>query len=423
MKNQWVSERVGSLVFVFSIVLALFAALPAAYGQEAAQVKKNVPKLRAYMTTRPAAAADASRIQSEVAATGKSSLSSLPLFTYQVTSSRDGNPYSGVIVGSNPFEGGSTSEVQTFVIPLIFVTHRVGISFDPTTGIIGTAPGKTTFDPTVPDDACLSAPNDVPLAVFQQSPIFNSASFSFGGTNVGDTQYIDAFMRGAFWDVENRTAYHLLLGPVKTLDPIRINVPDDLGTTLPQSDFPSCGPFGIVDINFLDAALTRQVLSKLAPKGVNASNFPIFLMYNVVLASPVTNLNTCCVLGYHGAANSPLQTYSPIDFDSTGLFGPAIGDSYVAAHEVGEWANDPFGNNPTPAWGNTGQVAGCQNNFEVGDPLTGTPPISIAASNGFTYRLQELAFFSWFYGAPSIAVNGWFSDNATFLTDAGPVCH
>jgi hypothetical protein len=42
--------------------------------------------------------------------------------------------------------------------------------------------------------------------------------------------------------------------------------------------------------------------------------------------------------------------------------------------------------------------------------------------NGFTYHLQELAFFSWFYGAPSIAVNGWYSDNNTFTSDAGPVC-
>jgi hypothetical protein len=32
-------------------------------------------------------------------------------------------------------------------------------------------------------------------------------------------------------------------------------------------------------------------------------------------------------------------------------------------------------------------------------------------SNGYTYSLQELAFFSWFFGAPSIGVNGWFSDN------------
>lgn len=114
-------------------------------------------------------------------------MSSLPLFTYQVTSSRDGNS-SGVMVGSNPFQGGSVSETPTFIIPLIFVLHRVGVSFDSKTGIIGTAPGKTTFDPTVADDACLKAPNDVPLTIFQQSPIFNAANFVFGGTSVGDAQ-------------------------------------------------------------------------------------------------------------------------------------------------------------------------------------------------------------------------------------------
>jgi hypothetical protein len=35
--------------------------------------------------------------------------------------------------------------------------------------------------------------------------------------------------------------------------------------------------------------------------------------------------------------------------------------------------------------------------------------------NGFTYHLQELAFFSWFYRQdPSTGVNGWYSDNGTF---------
>jgi hypothetical protein len=61
--------------------------------------------------------------------------------------------------------------------------------------------------------------------------------------------------------------------------------------------------------------------------------------------------------------------------------------------------------------------------LEVGDPLSGTlaPPI-YNPFNKFTYHMQELAFFSWFYGAPSVGVNGWFSDNDTFSTDAGPVC-
>jgi len=78
--------------------------------------------------------------------------------------------------------------------------------------------------------------------------------------------------------------------------------------------------------------------------------------------------------------------------------------------------------NGTPAWGHVGQVAGCQNNLEVGDPLTGTEAPRIVMPNGFTYHLQELAFFSWLFGNPSLGIHGWDSNNGTFLTDAGPPC-
>ena len=116
-----------------------------------------------------------------------------------------------------------------------------------------------------------------------------------------------------------------------------------------------------------------------------------------------------------------MQTFAILDFDTTGVFGPSGMDTAIMSHEVGEWMDDPLGSNPTPAWGHTGQVVGCQNNLEVGDPLTGNliPNVTL---NGYTYHLQELAFFSWFYGAPSIALNGMFSDNGTFKGDAGPVC-
>jgi hypothetical protein len=138
-----------------------------------------------------------------------------------------------------------------------------------------------------------------------------------------------------------------------------------------------------------------------------------------------TNLNNCCVLGYHGfnpVNPVTFQTYSPIDFDTTGVFGTGGLDTSIMSHEVGEWMNDPYGVNPTPNWGHTGQVGGCQNNLEVGDPLTGTTVSPIVGKNGFTYHLQELAFFSWFYGAPSVGIHGWFSDNGTFMKDAGPPC-
>lgn len=168
MKNLWVVVWKSSVVF--GITACLCGAVPSAFGQDAAQEKKPARILLAYTMVRPAPAADAAKVQSDIATSEKSNMSSLPLFTYQVTSSRDDNSYSGVMVGANPFQGGGVSETPTFIIPLIFVLHRVGVSFDPTTGAIGTAPGKTTFDPIVADDACLKAPNDVPLTLFQQSP-------------------------------------------------------------------------------------------------------------------------------------------------------------------------------------------------------------------------------------------------------------
>jgi hypothetical protein len=102
-------------------------------------------------------------------------------------------------------------------------------------------------------------------------------------------------------------------------------------------------------------------------------------------------------------------------------------DAAVASHEVGEWMDDPYAVNELTPWGHIGEfLTSCTTLLEVGDPLDGNayteyPPIVM--SNGFTYHLQELAFFSWFFGPPSIGIHGWFSDNATFLTDAGPPCH
>jgi len=184
-----------------------------------------------------------------------------------------------------------------------------------------------------------------------------------------------------------------------------------------------CSPEGIVDINFLDALVVSE-LTQL--KGINSSTFPMFMIYNTGMSfGDPTNINNCCAGGYHGINPvGPLtfQTYSPFDFDVSGFFVPSANDTAIASHEVAEWVNDPYVINGTPAWGHVGQVAGCQNNLEVGDPLTGTEAPRIVMPNGFTYHLQELAFFSWFFGNPSLGIHGWDSNNGTFLTDAGPPC-
>jgi hypothetical protein len=358
----------------------------------------------------------------------------LPLFTFRVRSSRDGNKYSGAMVGQNPFNDPGKTKVPTKVIPLIIKTQNLAVSFDSTTGIITTQPGDTTFDPTQADtqNACLTAPNNVPTHLVKQSPIFTPTKFVFGGTDVGTTQYSDAFQRANFWSALGKDTddYHVLLDPVQILDPITLEVPDVYGVAITNLLFfgapPSCAPLGIVDINWFDTYLTGTIIPSLA-EHVDPTNFPIFLVYNVVWAAPANNLSTCCILGYHGTTGFPVptQTYSPAEFDTTGDFAANFLplDTAILSHEVDEWMDDPMVSNPTPPWGHIGQVGGCQANLEVGDPLSGTDMPPITMPNGFTYHLQELAFFSWFFGAPSIGVNGWFSDNGAFLMDAGPPCH
>jgi hypothetical protein len=113
---------------------------------------------------------------------------SLPLWIYNTLSSRDGNFYGGLMVGEDATNPGSgATKVTTQVVPIVIITNRLGTSVN-SQGTISTKPGVRTFNPTSADKACMTAPNDVPLTVFQQSPIFNSARFNFGGTDVGVTQ-------------------------------------------------------------------------------------------------------------------------------------------------------------------------------------------------------------------------------------------
>ncbi|MGH9748241.1 MAG: hypothetical protein ACRD59_19265 [Candidatus Acidiferrales bacterium] len=412
------------IVVALCALASLSVAASAAFGQGQ---QKAVPKLHIIHATKAAKAETAEGIKNDVAAMGASKKSGLPLFTYNIQSDRDGQSYTGVIVGADPFskQGNKQTNVKTFIVPLIIVTKTIGTDID-ANGNIVTAPGVTVFDPTKNDNSCLAAPNNNPLKLFQHSPIFDNYDISVGGVDLGHTQYIDAFQRAEFFNVlKDPDEYQVLLNPIQTMSPIVIQVPAASGITLPPQ-FGACGPFGIVDIDFFDNVLNQNVLPALQPQ-VNAGNFPIFMLYNTVLAfNPIQEIFVnCCVLGYHGnTVTTPIQAYSPSDFDTTGVFGPTQGDSNTLSHEVAEFVNDPFGNNPTPAWGGVGQVPPgfCQNNLEVGDPLSGTNFSPIGGRNGFTYHLQELAFFSWFYTSQSAGIHGWFSDNDTFTTDAGPVC-
>jgi hypothetical protein len=432
------------MVYFLSTALILLGVAPQAFEQE----KTKLPKQSGYskvITETPAGAeavrsalAGGNAAQSNAAQDKKNP--QLEVFTYNVTASRDGNTYSGVIVGKSPFTNpDGKTHVPTQIIPITITTNANFAGVDANGNIVVT-PGVVTIDPTANDNNCLSAPFNNPLAITQGSPIFRKADFNFGGTDIGRSQTTDAFQQGSFFQLvggdrdrgEDEGGYHVELDPVSTLAPININVPGTaqslLGVAYPSAAFGGCanGTVQVFDFSFFDNFVKTTILPAVQAQGVvNPGSFPLFLIYNGVMCEgagcAVFAANSaCCVLGYHSHSNT--QTFGAAEFDTSGIFVNPVQDVQSMSHEVGEWMNNPFNSNSVPAWGHIGQQPNCQGNLEVGDPLSGTQAPRIRMPNGFTYHMQELVFFSWFFGAPSIGVNGWFSDNATFLTDAGAVC-
>jgi len=312
-----------------------------------------------------------------------------------------GLTYSGTRIGRDPHNRGkTTTTIPTQLIPLIITIN------DGTT--------THTYDPTIAD-SCASGQTDV--NIITNSPIFTNNAWTMNGVGIGTTQYIDAFQRAVFWSPVQGTPYHLILHRT-TLSSVALSFSPagSSGTNYPASEFRGCatGFVGVVNFTDMDNMIQALITGPLAPM-VNAGTFPIFLTQ--VLADPGHSIfANCCILGYHGAFFDPgLQIYSPFAIDTANVFGAP--DVQILSHEMGEAINDPNGVNPTPLWGGIGQQPGCQNNFEVGDPLTpGHGPSNTFVVGG--YHLQELAFFSWFYGGVSLGSGGKFSDNGSFNGDA-----
>ncbi|MEP6798722.1 MAG: hypothetical protein ABI890_11265 [Lapillicoccus sp.] len=320
------------------------------------------------------------------------------LASWSQTVSDGGSSFTYRMVGKNPFVHQATpsTTVSTPLVPVI-IRFTDGSSWNPTAG-----------------DSC-----DTTSAVTRtmNSPMVKSRSWKFGGTAAGTGQYSDAFQRANFFTQTKSTGinpgYHVKLNYV-VQPAITINVPPAASAegTITCGN----GKLGAVEINWLDNYLQTVALPQLAARGFGPKTLPLFLLGNVV--EFITTTSNCCVLGYHNATStSPsAQTYSVSMYDNTGAFSGS-GNVSVLSHEVAEWINDPFVNNPTKPWGHIGQVSGCQNNLEVGDPLSGTT--TTVTMNGKAYLLQENAFVSWFYHQkPSTGINGWYSNLGKFRSPA-----
>lgn len=349
--------------------------------------------------------------------TGAGSPAEIPMWSYTVTAGADlgGGTYSGTILGRSPYLRGKT----TTTIPLLIVPVKLTIDNSNTTG------DSHTYDPTV-NDGCEPVGHTA-VDIVQNSPIFTNTSWTMDGVDVGTTQYHDALMRASFWSLVSGTSYHLVENvtvlPTQTMT--FGSVAGSLGVGQNLSGMGLCGYLGIVNVdNLVDAV--NNLLASLPQ--VNIGTLPMILVNSVVSSENGDSTNYgCCILGFHDGyyVGPNLQVTSIFDLDYSFAFGN--NDVTVISHELGEAIFDPTGANPTPVWGNIGQTWGdCpqgQNNLEVGDPLSlgyGTPTNewTVVGTNGLTYHLQELAFFSWFYGGANLGIPGYYSDNGTFTGDA-----
>jgi len=280
------------------------------------------------------------------------------------------------MVGTDPSSTNTTTTVTAYLVPIrLLMSPTPGGIFDPAHVL----PNGRSVTQNVVD-----------------SPIFNAGiDFVQGGTDLGNTQYLDAFQRATFWSyVKTNTDYHVLLNVV-VLPTVTISVPAASGSIGTE--------FGVrvalMDINFFDAKW-QSIIS--ANGTITPNSFPIALTYDTYLTS-----GGCCIGGYHSAygnASAP-QTYAQFSYiDHTGVFSQ---DVSALSHETGEWMDDPFTNN-----------AGCGGLLEVGDPLEGETnyggyPYTL---NGFTYNLQDLVLLQYFGQSPSTSVNGWYSFQNANLT-------
>ncbi len=296
------------------------------------------------------------------------------------------NKISYTMVGANPATSNAATTVPVYIIPIKMVY--------PVTN------GNRTFDPVT-----AKAPNGKTIINnIIASPIFNKTlNFTQGGTNLGTTQYIDAFQRGNFWhSVQTHPGYHVFLGNPTILPTQTITVAKALGGL--HNEFGG-GIVGVYDIDAFDAKLQTIMLS--FPQ-IRPGVLPLFVTYDIYL----TQYGGCCIGGYHSANGSQPggQTYAYSTY--VGYKGDFSEDVSALSHEVGEWVDDPFVDNRVH----------CNDNsvLEVGDPLEGNSNYGAFpyTHNGFTWNLQSLAFIGYFGAPKTTSVHSWLS----FQHDQTVVC-
>ena len=299
----------------------------------------------------------------------------LATWTYDWTYSGTGDSYSAAVIGADP----TTDVTTTIPVYLIPVSLRVG-------GEEG-----TTFSPETLQSNGKSA-----LTNTKDSPLLKDLTFDEAGTDLGNTQYIDAYQRANFWSsASTNTKWHTILGAPTVLPLQLIKVPAGYGRVGVE--------FGITvalpHIGFIDDRLQKIIedFPEITPNAL-----VIFQLYDTYM----TQDGECCIGGYHSVTGGG-QVYMAFSYVSTpGKFSQ---DVDALSHELAESVMDPYTNNNSPC-----------GLLEVGDPLEGEPNYGTYpyVRDGFTYHLQDLTFITYF-GAPATTS---LASRTTFQGRALEVC-
>jgi hypothetical protein len=285
----------------------------------------------------------------------------LPTWNFSWT--YNGQQYNAVFVGANP-AGGAPTTIPSYIIP---VALKYGTTLE--NPLAKDKSGKSVVDYTL------------------TSPIFQSGiDFVLGQTDIGATQYTDAFQRGALWGagVQANPGYHVLLGTPTVEKLVTLDSPAADGTVGTQ--------FGVkvveADINWFDQQIQKQLTRLKIP----ANSLPIFLTTQAYLLQDTS----CCIGGYHSYNGA--QTYVQATFiQGKQAFAE---DVSALSHELAGWMDNPLSQNMTPCGG-----------YDVGGGGNAKHPFGTYAYklNGFTYHLQDLLFPPYFGAPASTSVNGWLS--------------
>ena len=370
------------------LVALVLLACATAFGQDNVPIIDTIPSSSGMYSNTIGLAP----VQSESTVTPQAA-AGLAFFTSSYNSLGTGLQLPFNIVGTDPASGAATTTVPVVIVPIKVVFQAAGgISLD-----------GTNILPTV-----------------QNSPIFLTADYTVGGTDLGVTQYGDALQRGQFWQLPGFSQnYHVLLGTPSIAPTITVTVSNSSQGNLYR--LTSGNLVGVVASSYLDSQLVAQI------PNYTANVLPIFLTDNVFEGSDGT-INTCCILGYHESEGPPAataKTWIYAAYTEAGTFiGNEILDVQTLSHEVAEWLNDPFVGalafgflNIIPPAILPGQNGACIINFETGDPLEAPPAGFTKVTNGTTYHLQDEVFLPWYlHTTPSFSVNGWYTLMNTFTS-------